>query len=264
MDNNLDASNAGPGMANGATPTSLPGVGAVAIVDEPNLSPTLVGFNSKDVRSRSFNLLRAQFIKKLAETGARLVGITSPAPNAGKSFVASNLAASLSQLSNKTVFLIDLDLRRASIGEIFGIDDCQGIGSYLTEASDNLAEIGRQIGETNLTVYITDTVDTSSAELMVSARMESLLNQCRALTPDSIILFDLPPVFANDDAMLVAEKLDGVLLVVEQGVTNRKQLQGALQLLHPTPVLGTVLNRFDGAAGDIYGYGGKYDRYYGA
>jgi hypothetical protein len=53
-----------------------------------------------------------------------------------------------------------------------------------------------------------------------------------------------------------------VLLVVEQGVTTKKQLQGAMQLIHPTPLLGTVFNRFTGGNGDPYGYGGKYDGYY--
>lgn len=240
----------------------LPGVGQVAMLDELALSPKLVGFDSKDIRSRPFNLLRAQLIKKLTESEARLVGITSPAPNAGKSFVASNLAASLSQLSNKTVFLIDLDLRRASIGEVFGISDTPGVGGYLTEATEALVDVGRQIGDTNLTVYPTDPVDVSSSELMVSPQMDVLIDSARALGPEAIVLFDLPPVFANDDAMLVAEKLDGVLVVVEQGVTNKKQLQGALQLLHPTPVLGTILNRFDGGTADMYGYDGKYDRYY--
>lgn len=246
--------------AEGAGP--LPGIGDVPVIAEPGLSAKLVGFNSKDVRSRPFNLLRTQLIKKLAETGARLVGVTSPAPNAGKSFVASNLAASLSQLSNKKVFLVDLDLRRGSVAEIFGIHESPGIGSYLTEDSVSLSEVGCQIGETHLTVYPTNTVDVSSAELMVGERMDALLHAARSLDADSVVLFDLPPVFANDDAILVAEKLDGVLIVVEQGVTNKKQLQAALQLLHPTPLIGTVLNRFAGGNGDIYGYGGKYDRYY--
>lgn len=97
---------------------------------------------------------------------------------------------------------------------------------------------------------------------MVSERLDDLVARARALGDDAIVIFDLPPVFANDDAILVAEKLDGVLLVIEQGVTTKKQLQGAMQLIHPTPLLGTVFNRFTGGNGDPYGYGGKYDSYY--
>lgn len=242
--------------------TPLPGIGEVVQVEQPELGPKLVGFESKDARSRPFNLLRAQLIKKLAESGGRLIGITSPAPNAGKSFVASNLAASMSQLPNRRSILIDLDLRRATIAGIFGIEGSEGITEYLLGNDLSLSNIGRHIGETGLVVYPTFPAAVSSAELMVSDRLVDLIGRTRALGEDAIVIFDLPPVFANDDAILVAEQLDGILLVVEQGVTTKKQLQSAMQLLHPTPILGTVFNRFTGGSGDPYGYGGKYDGYY--
>lgn len=240
----------------------LPGIGEVADVEQPEIGPKLVGFESKDARSRPFNLLRAQLIKKLAETGGRLIGITSPAPNAGKSFVASNLAASMSQLSSRRTVLIDLDLRRATIADIFGLKGPEGVTEYLLGDELTLSQIGRRIGTSNLVVYPTFPAQVNSAELMVGDRLLDLVARARALGDDAIVIFDLPPVFANDDAMLVAEQLDGILLVVEQGVTTKKQLQSSMQLLHPTPLLGTIFNRFTGGSGDPYGYGGKYDGYY--
>lgn len=248
----------------GGTPliAGLPGIDEVADAGDVELSEKLVGFESKDPRSRSFNLLRTQLIKKLAESGGRLVGITSPAPHAGKSFVASNLAASIGQLPNKRTFLVDLDLRRATIARIFGLDVSEGVTEFILGDDIELRQIGRRIGESNLVVYPTLAAPVNSAELMVSERLDELVARARALGDDAIVIFDLPPVFANDDAILAAEKLDGVLLVVEQGVTTKKQLQGAMQLIHPTPLLGTVFNRFTGGNGDPYGYGGKYDGYY--
>lgn len=240
----------------------LPGIGAVADAGPIEMSSKLVGFESKDPRSRTFNLLRAQLIKKLAETGGQLVGITSPAPNSGKSFVASNLAASMGQLPNKRTFLVDLDLRRATIAQIYGLESEVGITEYLLDDEVKLTQVGRRIGESNLVIYPTLPAPVHSAELMVGQRLDSLIASARALGEDAIVIFDLPPVFANDDAILVAEKLDGILLVVEQGVTTKKQLEGALQLIQPTPIVGTVFNRFTGGAGDPYGAGGKYDGYY--
>lgn len=242
--------------------SSLPGIGEVGDVEQPEIGPKLVGFESKDARSRPFNLLRAQLIKKLAESGGRLIGITSPAPNAGKSFVASNLAASMSQLSNRRTVLVDLDLRRATIADIFGLEGPEGMTEYLLGDELTLSQIGRRIGTSNLVVYPTFPAQVNSAELMVGDRLLDLVARARALGDDAIVIVDLPPVFANDDAMLVAEHLDGILLVVEQGVTTKKQLQSAMQLLHPTPILGTIFNRFTGGSGDPYGYGGKYDGYY--
>ena len=250
------------GGASASVVPPLPGIGEVAEVEQPEIGPKLVGFESKDARSRPFNLLRAQLIKKLAETGGRLIGITSPAPNAGKSFVASNLAASMSQLTNRRTTLIDLDLRRATIADIFGLEGPGGVTEYLLGDELTLTQIGRRIGTSNLVVYPTFPAAVNSAELMVGDRLLDLVARARALGDDAIVIFDLPPVFANDDAMLVAEQLDGILLVVEQGVTTKKQLQSSLQLLHPTPILGTIFNRFTGGSGDPYGYGGKYDGYY--
>ena len=118
-----------------------------------------------------------------------------------------------------------------------------------------LAQIGHRMGTGMLVVYPTFPAPGNSAELMVGDRLLDLVARARALGDDAIVIFDLPPVFANDDAMLVAEQLDGILLVVEQGVTTKKQLQSSLQLLHPTPLLGTIFNRFTGGSGDPYGYG---------
>lgn len=243
---------------------ALPGIGNVPEAENTEPSAKLVGFNSKDPNSRSFNLLRAQLIKKLSENGSRLVGITSPAPNAGKSFVASNLAASLGQLPNKRTFLVDLDLRRATIADIFGLSVTEGMTEYLIDDAVELNRVGRHFRDSNLVVYPTLAGPINSAELMVSERLNDFFSMARELGEDTIVIVDLPPTFANDDAILAAEKLDGVLLVVEQGVTTKKQLQGALQLISPTPIFGTVFNRFTGGSGDPYGYGGKYGGYYSA
>ncbi|MXP44633.1 CpsD/CapB family tyrosine-protein kinase [Allopontixanthobacter sediminis] len=255
-----------PQPFSGATKESrispLPGIGEVPEIAQPEISQKLVGFESKDARSRTFNLLRSQLIKKLAASSGRLIGVTSPAPNAGKSFVASNLAASMSQLSSKQTVLIDLDLRRSTVAEIFGLEGPEGLTDYLLGEEVPLSSIGRRIGTSNLIVYPTFPTPVNSAELMVSDRLLELIRRARALSDDAIVIFDLPPVFANDDAMLVAEHLDGILLVVEQGVTTKKQLESSMQLLHPTPMLGTVFNRFTGGIADPYGYGGKYDNYY--
>lgn len=257
QDAKANVSNSAPAVV-----SPLPGIGMVQRLNSLNLSDKLVAADATDARSRPFNLLRSQLIKILAQGGSRLVGITSVAPGAGKSFVASNLAVSIGQLSNKRVYLVDLDLRRASIAEVFGIEAQPGLADYLSNQPVTLREIGRQIGDGNVVVYPAFPQHLSSAELLVGPRFDNLIESARALSEDSIVLFDLPPVFANDDTILVADKLDGMLLVVEQGVTTKKQLQSAIQLLHPTPILGSVFNRSDGGFGDPYGYSGKYGKYY--
>lgn len=240
----------------------LPGIGAVAQIDTAGVSTKLFAADATDARSRPFNLLRSQLIKRLTHESGKLVGITSVAPGAGKSFVASNLAASIGQLSNKRVYLIDLDLRRGSVADIFGIDAHIGLTEYLAGDDVRLQDIGYQIGDSNLVVYPAFPAHLSSAEMLVGDRFDALIASARVLKDDAIVIFDLPPVFANDDTILVADKLDGMLMVVEQGITTKKQLQSAIQLLQPTPVIGSVFNRSDGGFGDPYGYSGKYGKYY--
>jgi protein-tyrosine kinase len=240
----------------------LPFLESLDVVETAHFSPKLVAMDSNDKRSRPFNLLRAQIIKKLDQAKGRLIGITSAAPGAGKSFVASNLAASLGMLPNRQTYLIDLDLRRASVAHVFGVEGNVGMTEYLLGENVALESIGRRVGSSNLAVFPSFPAPVNSAELMVGERFEALISAAKGLPQDAIVIFDLPPIFANDDAILVSGQLDGILMIVEQGVTTKKQLQSALQFVEPTPVFGTIFNRCDGGMGDPYGYGGKYDGYY--
>ena len=226
---------------------------------------SIVGFNSRDIRSRPFNLLRSQVTKRMRAEGWKLLGITSATPAAGKSFLAANLTAAMSQLSDTQVFLFDLDLRRASLAENFGMTGEVGLTEYLQGDTDDLASIGRRIGDVNLAAFPCFRSSVNSAELFAGEQFQTLANGMRALPDDAVAICDLPPVFANDDAMMIAQSLDAYILVLEEGVTTKKQIRDAMRLLSPTPCLGTVLNRFDGGFGDQYGYayGGKYDKYYG-
>src|SRR5688500_8095458 len=70
----------------------------------------IVGFNSRDSRSRAFNLLRTRLTNVLSGDGPHLVGLTSATPGAGKSFLSVNLAMSLAKVADELVILVDLDL----------------------------------------------------------------------------------------------------------------------------------------------------------
>lgn len=227
-----------------------------------NLSPKLIGFAEDDVRSRPFKLLRTVIGRKLPDDQCQLIGITSPSPHAGKSFVASNLAASMSRLANRSTVLVDLDLQRATIAHLFGITEAPGVAEYLLEEETLLTRVARRIGETRLTVLPTFLRPLNSAELIAGQRFTDLLEGMRSLGEKPAIICDLPPLFVSDDAMLAAEHLDGIIVVVEQGVTTKKQLEASLHLLGPAKIIGTIFNRSAGGFGDPYGYSGSYGSYY--
>ena len=226
----------------------------------------IVGFSSRDIRARSFNLLRSQVLKQLDESGGRLLGFTSAAPAAGKSFVSLNLAAALAQTRDRPIYLFDFDLRRGSIARALDQDGVGvGIGAYLSGETDDLRAIGRRVGEDGFIFFPAFADAKVGVDLFTSARFEALIAAMRRLPKEAVVLCDLPPAFANDDAATITAQLDGFLMVVEQGETTQKQVTGALDLLSPARCLGTVLNRYDGGWTDPYGYGygDKYATYYG-
>lgn len=227
----------------------------------------IYGFNSRDQRSRPFNLLRSQVLKAARANNWKVIGVTSATPRVGKSFIASNLAAALARTPEMHTYLFDLDLRRSSISDNFDLSGDVGIADYLDGQTDDLSQIAREVEGERLTIVPSFSNQLPSAELLSNTRMDALLEAMRQLPGDTICLCDLPPAFANDDAVIVAEKIDAYILVVEEGVTTRKQVRDTFTLLQPAPCIGTVLNRYQGGLmGDDYGYGygqsQKYAEYY--
>lgn len=225
----------------------------------------IIGFDNRDARARPFNLLRTSFAKKLKEDGHRLIGITSATPAAGKSFLSMNLASSLARVVEEPIFLVDLDIRRASLADEIGLVPEHGIESYLEGTVDSLAEIGHRIEGTSLGIFPTIRRSRNTAELLAGDRFTQMITTLRDRSEASIILFDLPPAFANDDAMISLAQLDGFVLVVDAGKTTRRHVQDVMAMLYPTPCIGTILNRYQGGLGDSYGYGyggPDYSKYY--
>jgi Mrp family chromosome partitioning ATPase len=221
------------------------------------------GFNSRDRRSRPFNLLRAQVLKMMAAKNYKIIGVTSATPRVGKSFMASNLAASLSRIPGTRTLLFDLDLRRGSIAKTFEIPEGPGINSFLSGEIDSLDAAAYDIQGTGLTIFPSFPTEDSSAELLAGSRLRTLVKAMRGLSDNVICICDLPPAFANDDTSIVLREIDGYIFVVEEGVTTAHQVRDAIELLKPAPCLGTVLNMYRGGiGGDDYGFGYGTQRYY--
>lgn len=226
----------------------------------------IVAFNNRHIQSRPFSLLRSQLVKRMKARGLRIVGVTSPAPGAGKSFLSANLAATLSRLPNRKVYVFDLDVRRSSLAHYYGIPGTLGLESFLSGRLGDLRMVGRSVSGTNLSLYPSFPGENDTLELLAGDRFAMLIAAMRALPEDAIVICDLPPVFANDDAMMISEKIDGYLLVIEQGQTNEKQVKDCMRLLSPAQCIGSILNRYEGGIADSYGYGygsyGAYTDYY--
>jgi len=237
--------------------------GASSHTIDASTQPSLFGFNSSDRRSRPFNLLRMQVMKIMKAHNWRIIGVTSATPRVGKTFTATNLAASLSRVPGIQTLLFDFDLRRGSVSESFGIPAGPGINDFLGGEIDSLADAAYAVPGTGLTIYPSSLSSESSAELLSGQRMQALVEEMRSLPETTICICDLPPVFANDDTAIVLRDIDAYLMIVEEGTTTANQIRDAIDVLQPSPCMGTVLNRYNGGiGGNDFGFGAGTQKYY--
>lgn len=221
----------------------------------------IVGFNNRAAETRAFNLLRTTFAKKLKAKGYRIIGITSAAPDAGKSFLTVNLGASLSFVSDGPVFLVDLDLRRASLASTIGLEPERSVNDFLSGEASDLHQIGVRIKGSRVVAFPATKTRKPPVDLLAGDRLAALIANLRDMSETATVLVDLPPVFADDDAMIIAEHLDAFLLVVDAGRTTKNQVKEALAMMQPASCVGTILNRYRGGLVDPYGYGYGYSGY---
>lgn len=252
--------NKGASVADGPQIFALPEHSLKVDVSPEQLdAQNIVGFRNADTRARPFKLLRSQLLKMAEDDGIKLIGVTSAAPNVGKTFVASNLAAAMSRIADLNVYLVDLDLHRPAIASRFGIEEGAGVHDYLTGAEADMTGIARRINDERLVVVPGYRRDVATGELLTSTRADDMFAGLRSLPSNTIVIVDMPPIFADDDAVIIGQRVDGFVLVIEDGRSTRKQVQETVRMLAPTPFLGSVLNRFQNQLfNDEYGYGFSY------
>lgn len=201
----------------------------------------VVAADHNDKRTESYRQLRTQILRKLRENNWRTLAITSPNSQAGKSLTALNLAISLSLEVNQTVMLVDLDLRSSSLMKKLGIQPEYGLIDVL-EGRIELNQALINPGFERL-VVLPNGADNHRSELLSSPQMGKLLSDIVNRYQDRFIIFDLPALLDDDDALVFAPYADALLLVVEDGVSKRSEIERCKQLLEGTQLLGTVLNK---------------------
>ncbi|MBI4319068.1 MAG: CpsD/CapB family tyrosine-protein kinase [Chloroflexi bacterium] len=196
--------------------------------------------DSRSPVSEAYRTLRTNIqYSSLDRTLATVLG-TSTAPDEGKSTVMANLAVTFAQTGNRVV-LVDCDLRRPRLHEIFGIENAAG----LTTAIIDEAQTGLPVQDTfvpNLRLLPSGPPAPNPSELLGSRRMDKLIEALKAEA--DYVLFDCPPILAVTDAAVLARKVDGVLLVFSTGKTKRDHAAKAKVLLEKVNanILGVVLN----------------------
>jgi Mrp family chromosome partitioning ATPase len=202
-----------------------------------------------------YDMLRSRTIRTMKDKSWTRLAVTSPDAGCGKTTVALNLALSLSRQKDLRVMLIDLDLRRPSLGKVIGHAAKTSVWEVL-EKKIALTDHATRIGE-NLIVATNATPCRHPAELLQAQLTAELLDQIEAEWKPDVMIFDMSPMLASDDNVGFLGNVDCALLVAAAESTRMTNIDLCeKELAQLTNVLGIVLNKCRYADDSVgYSYG---------
>lgn len=215
--------------------------------------------------AESFRVLRSRILFPDDDAKiCRTIMVISTAPKEGKSFVAANLGIALAKGVDQRSLLVDCDLRRPTLARLFGLPGDRGLADYLRRGTD-LAELIQKTSVEKLTVLASGTPPANPAELLGSAKMHELVRELSERYDDRFIIFDSPPILAASEALVLSQKVDGVVLVVRHGASNRTQVKKIVELIGKERIIGAVFNGYESNSLEarVLGRYSYYGSYYG-
>jgi capsular exopolysaccharide synthesis family protein len=238
-------------------------VPAVGNGKDGSTNPLVNGVGIPANFGEAFKTVRTNVLFSSAEAGLRTVVVTSAGPGEGKSIVAANLAIALAQAGQR-VLLIDADMRRPRVHEIFGTDQEPGLSNVLTgNAKTN--EAIRKSATSGLWLLHSGHIPPNPAELLGSRRYLDFIASLEEHFDWAII--DTPPVLVVADSSIAANHASGIVFVVASDKTNRHAAREAIEQLSAANarIIGSVLNRVDLVKHPYYYsayYRKEYSKYY--
>jgi capsular exopolysaccharide synthesis family protein len=187
-----------------------------------------------------YRRLRTKILQQQSNEHFRILMVTSPGPQEGKTVTVVNLGISFALLPSFKVLMVDGDLRRGSLGSWLGIEeDTPGL-SNLVDGSATLEDVVLRCDDTPFAFVVRGNSKASPAELLNSPQLPG---HFRAMAKHfDLVLVDSPPVNLLTDTQLLATGCDAILLIARAFATTNKALKNAIQDLAPFNVIGTVLN----------------------
>ncbi|MEG0488764.1 MAG: CpsD/CapB family tyrosine-protein kinase, partial [Acinetobacter sp.] len=229
----------------------------VQLLKKKKLIPILAVKNSEDIAIESLRSIRTTIHFALANAKNNIIAVSGPAPEIGKSFISTNLAAIFAQ-SNKKVLLIDADLRRGYLHKYFGREASPGLTEYLSNQNSLEQCIVKSDTVANLDFFARGKNQGNASEMLSSQRFSELLEQL-SQQYDHIII-DTPPILAVTDGIIISQFVGVNLVVARYAKTQMKELELTVSRFEQagTKVNGIILNDIQATAGGNYGYNYAY------
>jgi len=220
-------------------------------------NPYIIRFTEEDAHiTEEYRKLKSVILTMMQQkANQNIVMVTSSESGEGKSLTATNLALVLAQECDRTVLLIDADLRRPTLHTYMGFKPALGLADCIADGID----VGHALVRTaipKLTFLSAGKRTSTPAELLSSERMKELMREIKDRYRDRFIILDTPPSLIFSETRVLSTYADGILFIVKEGVPAGS-VRDALSTLKGSPVLGIVYN---GVSPEQLN--GRYKRYY--
>lgn len=239
----------------------------VSVIDRDRLEERgmIVPGSPPSVLSEEFRIVKRQILlSALGSSTAqpvargRLVLVTSGQPDEGKTFCAVNLALSMVSETDLDVLLVDADVAKPEILEIFGIDAERGLMDALADPGVDVESLVLKTDVPNLSILPAGAQRNDDTELLASERTRSLVDRLLAQNPRRVVIFDSAPALSASPASVLALNVGQVLVVVRADRTTESELRETVALVDGCPEIRLMLN-----AVTFGGSNRKFGSYYG-
>jgi capsular exopolysaccharide synthesis family protein len=243
--------------------TMIPVIGE--LVYNKTKKPIVIKSGEKSLIAEQFRFLRAT-VSKSGTTRVKKIMITSSIQGEGKTFVAANLAASIA-LGNKKVVLVDLDLHKPGLHQLFNIPNEKGVSDFLAGNTEPAEFIVNTPEINNLYLMPAGPVPEDPSELLLNGKLKELFTYLESAF--DMIIIDMAPALAISDAYIIGSRCDTNIYVIRHNYTPKVHVQlldentGMYKMKNIGIVFNGVKKRGAGKYGFGFGYGYNFDYGYG-
>lgn len=231
-------------------------------------SDLIINSNPKSMFSEAIKTIRTNLAFSDINNKMKFILVTSPEAGDGKSFIAANLAVAYAH-ENKKVLIIDCDLRKGRLHNIFGVNNIivRGYSNLILnygKKEDALEEYILQTRIKNVYLIPAGPTPPNPVELLDSDKNEKLLSKLKSIF--DIIILDCPPIIGLSDTLVLTKHSDANIMVVSNKKTKVESLEKAKKTFEQieAPITGVIINKASIKDNSYYGYYCNDYYYYGA
>lgn len=190
---------------------------------------------------------------------ANLIMVASALPGDGKTFNAINIALSIATEKDTSVLLVDADVAKPHISQLFGMEKEPGLIDVLVEGSMKISDVVVRSDVPGLSLLPAGREDEHATELLASRRMAMVATELSQAVPNRVVIFDSPPLLVTSESRVLASCMGQIALVVCAGKTPQQAVLNAVEDLDKSKAINLILNQAGSSFGDgtygNYGYG---------